>query len=219
MIGMRQRVKGRERRELLRLAELKDVPFQLLNLGAFFGLMGVYVVFFYIQLFAEHVEQRTQGDRNITMSYLVAMLNAGGVFGRLLPNLIADKIGYLNMQTVCAICTVVTAFCWIPITTSSQVFAFSPAFAFVAGGFVTFGPSVVSLTRDISALGVRMGIDLFITGLGVLIGPPVAGVILKESKGSWLGLQLWCSLTVALAACCLAGARGLTAGWQLRSKA
>ena len=218
VLGLRQRVRSSGRRQLIRFAELKDIPFQLLNLGAFFGFIGVYVVFFYIQVFADTAEA-SSSERSIETSYLIAILNAGGVLGRFLPNTITDKVGYLNMQTACGLATTIVAFCWIRIHTATGVFAFAPIFAFFAGGFSTFGPTVVSLTEKLDVLGTRMGINLFVTGVGVLIGPPVAGAIQKGAGGGWLGVQLWCAFTLALSTCFMAGTRVSKAGLKMLAKA
>lgn len=44
---------------------------------------------------------------------MVPILNATSVFGRLLPNMFADKLGVLNTLIPCSFITSVLAFCLI----------------------------------------------------------------------------------------------------------
>ena len=79
MIGMKMRLKPPVRRRLVDLAAWKELPYAIFGVAVFFGYMGVYIPFFYIQLFA--VEKMVV-DGYFTV-YLLVLLNAGSFFGRL----------------------------------------------------------------------------------------------------------------------------------------
>lgn len=51
---------------------------------------------------------------------------------------------------------------------------------------------VVTFSPDLRSIGVRLGMMLAISGIGSLIGGPIAGALLGKSKG-WMWLQIWCA--------------------------
>ncbi len=55
--------------------------------------MGIYIFFVYVQLY---VLLECNMDRNLAL-YLLAIMNAGSVFRRLIPSAFADKIWPLNI--------------------------------------------------------------------------------------------------------------------------
>ena len=92
---MRMRVKPPRIRSVIDWTAFKDVPFMTFISGAIFGFAGLYVGLFYLSFFG----QATNITNESLSFYLVPILNAGSVFGRTLPNILADKIGPLNVIT------------------------------------------------------------------------------------------------------------------------
>ena len=74
---------------------LKELPFDLVCLGAFVFFLGMFLPINYIILEAVHY-----GMSPGLAQYLVSILNAASFFGRTLPGFIADKIGRFNMMFV-----------------------------------------------------------------------------------------------------------------------
>ena len=213
--SMKQRVPATARRDLLELAAFKDVPYLLFNLGTFFGFMGIYVVFFYVQLYALEV---CHTNSNLTF-YLLSIINAASFFGRIAPNFIADKSGPLNIQIPFAWIATLLVFCWIAIKSTSGLVVFCILYGFFSGTFVSLpGPTVVSLSPNLATLGTRMGMTFAFTGFGLLIGTPVAGAILRD-RNSWVGLQVWCGTSLALSGACMMAARVAKVGRKIRTKA
>lgn len=90
---MQQRVKPPRPRSLVDWTAFKDVPFMTFVFGCLIGFIGLYVGFFYISFYGQH-----RGYTSDSLSfYLVPILNSGSVFGRVLPNILSDKIGPLNV--------------------------------------------------------------------------------------------------------------------------
>lgn len=85
MIGMKMRIKPPARRRLVDLAAWKEVPYALFGVAEFLGYMGVYIPFFYVQLYG--------GEKSIVGEsfavYLLILLNVGSFFGRL----VGDHVG------------------------------------------------------------------------------------------------------------------------------
>lgn len=62
-------------------------------LGCLIGFAGLYVAFFYTSYYG----QATGYTSESLSFYLVPILNAASVFGRTIPNWLADKIGPANV--------------------------------------------------------------------------------------------------------------------------
>ena len=211
--GMRQKIPSHAKRGLVDMNALKELPFLYYNFGAFFGFMGIYVVFFYIQLYA--IETVPNMSNSIATN-LLSIINAGSVFGRLVPNLIADRLGPLNTQLPFVIVAAILAFCWIRIRDTTGLVIFCVLYGFFSGTFVSLqGPTVVSLCPDLSLVGTRIGMGLAFSGIGLLVGSPVAGAILR-SEGGWAGLQSWGGAIILASALCMLAARIAKAGLGLQ---
>ena len=215
LASMRQRMAPPTRRKLFDWGAFTEMPYLFFLVGTFFGFMGIFVPFFYVQLNAIQVAHTSP---NLAF-YLLSILNAGSIFGRTIPNFLADIIGPFNMQIFCISVTALLAFCWIAITDTAGVVVFTAVYGFFFGPFVSLSPPIVmTLTSDLSKLGTRMGMFLGVSGLGILVGNPVAGAILR-SQGSWAGLQAWSGAAVIVAAAFMLAGRLFKSGPHLWVKA
>jgi len=157
------------------------------------------------------------------LNWLVQLLhgNLGTSFQISQPvtKVIADRIGPLNVLVPCATIAAVLALVWIGITTLGGLLAFALVYGFFSGGFVSLPPvAIVTLTRDMSKIGTRMGQCFFISAFGLLVGTPVSGAILK-STGQWWGVQLWSGAAILVTGSLLLWARVVVAGWRPMKRA
>lgn len=76
---MKMRVKPAAARRLIDLSGWREASFSLFSIAEFFGFMGLYIPFFYIQTYAL---EKTNIDKNLAI-YLPVLLNAGSFFGRI----------------------------------------------------------------------------------------------------------------------------------------
>ena len=126
----------------------------------------------------------------------------------------------LNMIIPCALASTVLAFSWIAVDDIGGLVAFSIFYGFFSGSFVSLPPSIVaSLTPDLHKVGTWMGMGFSITGLGVLIGTPIAGAILNLETGDFLRAQIFCGILVALASGLMISARIAKVGVKVFVKA
>ena len=214
LVGMKQRVAPASKRRLFDPAALKEMPYLFFSLGSLFGFMGLYVPFFYIQLYA--VEKGIMSES--LALYLLSVLNAGSVFGRVIPNFFADRTGPLTILFPFLLVTSLLGFCWIAIDSTAGLFVFCALYGFFSGTFVSLpGPAVISLSPNLGEIGTRMGMSFAFGGFGLLIGTPVAGAILH--KYGWVGAQCWCGAANLVGAVCILIARMTKAGIDLKAKA
>ncbi|KAI0845714.1 MFS general substrate transporter [Daldinia vernicosa] len=174
---------------------IRDVPFMSFAISALPSFMGMFVPFFYLQLFALR-----HGIASADLAaYLVTLLNAGSVFGRILPNFVADYLGSMNMLAATTLSAGILAFSWLGVHDLGGTITFAVLFGFFNGGVASLPPSaIVTLTPDLGRLGTRMGMLFAFIGVAVLVGTPIAGAILKDvnDDGAWRGLIAYCAATV-----------------------
>ncbi|GAB1312624.1 hypothetical protein MFIFM68171_02834 [Madurella fahalii] len=201
--AMKSRTPSRVPRSLVDRSAFRDVPYILLNLGLFFGFMGLYVVFNYIQLFA-------LGETSVSSSqadYLLVTINASSLPGRLIPSYYADKVGSINVQTAVALASAVLTFCLLAVRTAPAIIVVSVLFGFAAGAFMGLpAAAVVNLSADKSKIGTRLGMTLAFVGVGVLIGNPIAGAILG-TRENWVGLIVWAGVLLVASTVSMAASR------------
>ncbi|KAF7195195.1 MFS-type transporter dbaD [Pseudocercospora fuligena] len=215
--GMKQKTVPPTVRKMLDWNAFKEPGFNFFLGAYFFGCVGIYIPFYYIGVYSL--------DRDVAASlafYLVAILNASSTFGRILPNLIADSTGPLNMMIPCnAICAVLV-FSWIAINGEAGLIVFAIFYGFFSGCFVSLPPVVVvKMSPSLGIVGTRLGMNLVFGAFGILVGNPVAGAILgaRGDAMNWIGLMAWTGGCIIIATACMVGARVCQVGWGLRKAA
>lgn len=140
-----------------------------------------------------------------TAFYLLAILGAGSLPGRLLAPILGDFLGPLNLYPLFMALAGILAFVWIRVTTYGAIVAVALLYGFAYGGIVSLPPpAVAAMTRDVRQLGTRIGLAFSCAGISVLVGPPIAGAI--ESGGSrFTGLFVFAGTMMLAGSVCLAG--------------
>jgi MFS family permease len=166
-------------RKLVDLAAFKNVSYTIFTAGLFFVFVGVYVPIFDVVVDAQ-VGSHVGEDMSF---YILSMLNAGSAFGRVIPGQLADLFGAMEVLIACTLTSAIFAYGWIGIHSLGGSIAFAIIYGFVSGAVVSVQASVVAaLVPDVSYIGTWMGMCLFVAGLGILIGSPIAGVLVKSGS-------------------------------------
>lgn len=196
-------------RKLFDVHALAERPFLLNAFGLAFALAGLYVPFFYIGTYT--LQNKIAGP-NLAF-YLVPIMNAGSIFGRILPNFVADKTGTFNMLTPCTAIAGVLCLCWIGIHNAPGLIVFAVLYGFFSGTFLSLPQLAVAvLTKDMRMLGTRTGTCFATACFGVLVGTPICGAILSRT-GQFVGLQIFGGCCILAAAAFVGFARVAEAGW------
>jgi predicted MFS family arabinose efflux permease len=205
---MKMRILPPQKRKLWDVSALREKPFNFFTLGMFFGFMGLYIPFFYVQSYA--IEEKIMSVD--TGFYMLSILNASSIFGRIIPNFIADKAGPLNVIIPGTLATCVLAFGWIGIHSIAGLVVFCILYGFFSGTFVSLPPTViVTLTPNIGEIGTRMGMTFALGAFGLLIGTPVAGQLIRHA--GFKAAIAFNGASVAAAAASFIMARGAKGGW------
>lgn len=162
-----------------------DMPFLSFVVASFLAFLVLYVPFFYIELFAIQQSIWSLEDAE----YLIILLNVGSIFGRIVPNAIADRAGPIITLIVCTFSAAILSFGWLGMHNLGSLVVFALLYGAFSGGVVALTPAaIITLTPNLSKVGARMGTTFMLAGLSLLVGPPIAGTILGGStEVEWLG--------------------------------
>ena len=194
VVVMKPRIQPAKKRSLLEPAAFKEPPYALFSISLFFVFIGLYVPFFYAPTYAQR-ELKTSDDLSF---YLLAILNAASVFGRIIPNIIADYLGAMNVLLPFTFCASVLTFAWIAIHNVAGIVVFAILYGFFSGSIVSLIPTALAaLSPDLSRVGTRMGMCFSFAGFGLLLGSPIAGAILR-TKGGFAGAEAFGATAVMI---------------------
>jgi MFS family permease len=111
-VCMRVRVLPAKSRSLLDLKAFMIPAYSLQVVGFFFGFMGLYMPFFYAQVYAleKHITSESLAF------YLLAVMNSTSMFGRILPNLVSLPESYTAKSTIANAHAIRCLINWVPST-------------------------------------------------------------------------------------------------------
>jgi predicted MFS family arabinose efflux permease len=213
---MKPRLPPRKSGPLINVESLRDKVFTLWLFAAFFIFIGLYIPFFYAEQYGINLGM----SRDLSF-YMLIIMNAGSVPGRVMPSIIADKIGNLSVMIPSVLLTGILMLAWISVESQSGLIAISVFVGLTSGSIQAVLPATVAfLCPDLSKLGTNIGMTLFASGLGLLIGSPVAGVTLDHQRTSggdvFWGTLTFSALFILAGGVCLIIARVLKVGFGLK---
>ncbi|EMD39496.1 hypothetical protein CERSUDRAFT_111804 [Gelatoporia subvermispora B] len=171
---------------------IKDATFLLLVAGSIFISLGLFIPFFYI------VEYSTSHGVNPTVAfYVLSVMNAGGIFGRLAPPMLSDSFGRFNLIVPCAFLSGLSILVvWIFADNLPTILIFAILYGFFSGAFNSLIMPCVAQISSIRTIGTRVGVLYSIISFPSLGGGPAAGALLKLNHGSYSGMIILSGTTV-----------------------
>ena len=189
IITMWNRSLSKSPRALFQPSAFKSWTYTFQTFGMMLGFLGIYIPVFYIQTYV--LIRGVISDENYAF-YLLSILNAGSCFGRVLPNFLASTVGPMNMSLVCTSCAGVLCLCWIDIEDLVGTTVFAVLYGFFAGAYVSLiSPVIVELTPDINVVGTWLGMSIFVAAFGLLLGNPLAGLLVNIEKKQFEHAQIF----------------------------
>ncbi len=156
-----------------------DVKFLMLILAMFGCFVGMLTPLFYLPTYAV-----SRGMDPTLASYLLAIVNAASTVGRIIPGMLADKYGRLNVFGIGGILTGVIVLCMNSAVSTAALVLYSVAFGFASGTIVSGASAAISVCTDNPRnLGTYIGMGMAIASTANLVGPPVNGVLLETYQG------------------------------------
>ncbi|KZT05139.1 MFS general substrate transporter [Laetiporus sulphureus 93-53] len=181
---------------------LTDPPYIIANIGAFLGLWGVFLPYFYLQLFVN-----AHGLSKNLAFYSISILNAASIIGRTVPNALSDRFGAFN--TLTPVSLIIGGLLWVMFgaTTPGGVIVFSILYGAFSGGFISLlPPTFASMAKHPEEIGVRIGFGYCFSALALLTGTPIDGALLG-SHDAWAKPIIFSGVVILAGTACLATAR------------
>ncbi|KAJ4113948.1 hypothetical protein NW768_011478 [Fusarium equiseti] len=115
----------------------RNVPFLMTTLAVFFVEWGIFIPISYISSYA-----LAHGIPPKLSYQLLAIMNAGSFFGRVLPGHLADRLGRFNVLIITvALCLISNVCFWLPASGSVPLLViYSCAFGFFSGSGISLTP-------------------------------------------------------------------------------
>ncbi|QDS75118.1 hypothetical protein FKW77_007424 [Venturia effusa] len=212
---LRMRNPPRTRSCLIEFRALRELAFALYTVGIFFTFLGWFNYYDFLESWAISTHVNT---KRLPVHYVVSLVNAGSVIGRIIPNLVSDRIGPLNVQAPSIAIAAIMVFIWIPLHSIGPLVTISIIYGFFSGAVVSLPPTcVASMTDDMTLFGARVGVAFLAMSCSSLIGAPVAGALVQNY--GYDVARIWSGLVMLVGAAFVALARMSRADWRWLAKA
>lgn len=153
--------------------------FLCLTGGVCLMFVGMFIPFFYLPTFGI--------DHGLTpslASYLVAVINGASIPGRIIPGVLGDKFGRINILFTAGLLTAISILCWPKAVTEAGIIGFAAAYGLTSGAIISGGSVVFTLCpKTPKDIGTYMGMGIAFASIAVLVGPPVSGALLNRYHG------------------------------------
>ncbi|KAL0467472.1 MFS monocarboxylate transporter [Neurospora intermedia] len=189
---------------LVEWSAFKEGEYSLFVAGSFMCFLGLYFAFYYLASFCRDIVGLAYED---SLNILL-VLNGVGIFGRLVPNYLADRVGPINLFIPFAAVGGICMLCWMAVESEAGLYVWAVFYGAAAGGIQSLFPAgLTSLTTDLRKTGVRMGMVFTCNSFATLAGPPIAGAIITSMDGKYYGAQAFAGSTLLCGTGLLAAAR------------
>ena len=188
-----------------------ELKFATMAVGMFLFFLGVFQPFTFIILAGE-----ARGVKPQLAQYLVSILNATSIFGRILPAWAGDTFGRFSVFVLMAYTTsIITLALWVPGSGTGATIVFALIFGFTSGCMVSLPPSLVAQLSDIKQIGVRTGMMFFVVSIAVLIGTPIGGQLIIHDNGGYRSTQIFSAAVMLAGGLCFTALRVQVGGWKV----
>ena len=165
--------------------------FRLLYASSVLSSMGLFTPFVFLPAFA-----RDHGSTEVAAATLVGLIGGASVVGRLGLGALADRLGVVRLYQLCYLVVGLCFVLWLIADSYLMLVLFALILGVGYGGYVALSPAVLAHFYGTQRLGSVLGALYTSGGIGVLMGPPVAGFIIGHSGYRW---AIAFSLTAAMA--------------------
>lgn len=150
--------------------------------------VGLFFPFFYLASYARDIQHLSYSDS----LNLLLVLNGVGIVGRLVPGFLALWFGTFNVFTTLVATTALTMYFWAAVSSLEGLYVWTVFFSLSMGGIQSLFPAALAALKfDAQKQGTRMGMVFAVIGFGILIGPPISGMLVKNSGGRYLTAQVF----------------------------
>ena len=158
-------------RALLDWTALKEAPYDTFTRSVRYVGRNLFPL-----LYAPIQGQRIFGLSSGVSFYLLPVLNTGSFVGRIIPVLIADRLGPHDVMVPCALATTIVALMWLGISNAPGQWIFCVLYNFLLrGSYISTTYRRHSIPSNMSLIGTRMGTNFKCAAFGLLIRDLITG--------------------------------------------
>ncbi|PLB37086.1 putative MFS transporter [Aspergillus candidus] len=134
----------------------KERGFAFYALGSYFVMWGLWAPFDFLPSMA-----LLGGMEESLAIYLIAIVNASSLFGRVIPGHIGDQVGYFNVIVASTFFSCIAILClWLPFdyhSSNSGLVVFAVVYGFFSGAFVSIMMPCCAKSGSLETLGRQIG--------------------------------------------------------------
>jgi len=177
--------------------------YMLLAAGGSLVALGCFIPYFYIVDYAQSL------GISSNMAFIVlAVMNAGGVCGRVAPAILSDSLGRFNLLAPTSfIAGLLVLVSWTFADTLATLLIFSVLYGFFSGAFISVVTPCIAQISEIHEIGIRIGLMYSIISFPALVGGPIAGLILASNHGSYNGMIMFTGTSIIAGSLLIFGAK------------
>jgi predicted MFS family arabinose efflux permease len=173
---------------------LRDPRFRAIYTATVCASLALFVPFVFLPSFAT-----AQGTRPVAAAALVSVIGVASVLGRLAIGLVAERVGYLRAYRLCFMIAAVSYLVWLLVPGYPALVVFAAVLGVGYGGWIALGPAVLAELFGTAGLGGTLGLNGTGSAIGVLLGPPLAGLLIDTTGGYRAAIVLATVLATASA--------------------
>jgi MFS family permease len=122
---------------------IRSPVFISICVGFGLGFLGLFSPFFYISSYAA-----SHGASAQTSFYMISIMNAATLFGRVIPGIVADRMGHYNVMVLSLLVSGLISFCWTAVHSLAGLVIWSIAYGFSSGVSCPAANSPASISAD-----------------------------------------------------------------------
>ncbi|ODM16226.1 hypothetical protein SI65_08225 [Aspergillus cristatus] len=168
---------------ILVLSAFPDPSYILTIASLFLLIWGMFTPFFYIETYATYC-----GMSSHLASYMLSILNAASIVGRIIPAILADRFSNFTLLFTSGACTGVLLLCWMAIKSNAAIIVFAALYGLCSGAIVSLlSPCIAQIVPHPSLIGAYLGMAFLLVGVSGLTGTPICGALI-DGYGWWAAM-------------------------------
>ncbi|RDW63988.1 hypothetical protein BP5796_10490 [Coleophoma crateriformis] len=189
-----------------------EPAFTLMCTGSFLFVFGLFLPFNFITLQAQSI-----GMSSHLSGYLIPILNAASIFGRIFPGIAGDRWGRYNVLMFTSVFSfIIILALWLPSKSNAPAIVFAALYGFSSGAWISTSPAIIAQISPIREIGVRNGSMFALIAISALFGSPIGGALITKDHGGYLYMQIFAGAIMAVGCVFYMGSRYTQAGFALK---
>jgi MFS family permease len=124
-----------------------------------------------------------EGVSPVAAATLIGVIGVASVVGRLAIGALADRVGRVRMFQACFAILATSFVIWLVGASWPWLLAFAVVLGTGYGGWIALQPTVLAELFGVRGLGGLVGLVYTGGGIGALVGPPLAGLLVDATGG------------------------------------